>query len=34
MIVFTVRKSGDGKEKFRIISARHASKAERKSYPR
>jgi uncharacterized protein len=34
IIVFTLRKDEDGKEKFRIISARRASKKERKSYPR
>ncbi|MBY0469750.1 BrnT family toxin [bacterium] len=32
--IFTVRRSKDGKEKFRIISSRCASKKERKVYPR
>lgn len=32
--VFTVRRDRDGQEVFRIISARYASKKERKIYPR
>jgi uncharacterized protein len=32
IIVYTVRRSKDGKDTIRIISARHASRKERKAY--
>lgn len=32
MVVYTVRRKQDGKETIRIISARHASRRERKAY--
>lgn len=31
-VVYTVRRSKDGKETIRIISARHASRKERQAY--
>jgi uncharacterized DUF497 family protein len=33
-MVFTVRRDPDGDKIYRLISARHASKRERKVYPR
>lgn len=33
-VIFTIRKLQNGKEAIRIISARHASRQERKSYSR
>ena len=32
LVIYTVRRNGDGKETFRIISARYASRKERKAY--
>lgn len=32
LAVYTIRRSQDGKETIRIISARHASRKERKAY--
>jgi uncharacterized protein len=34
VVVFTVRRNTDGQESYRIISARQASKKERKIYAR
>jgi hypothetical protein len=34
LVVYTIRRTGDGKETIRIISARQASRKERKSYSR
>ena len=34
LVVYTVRRSKDGKETIRIISARQASRKERKAYSR
>ena len=33
-MVFTIRRTKDGKKIYRIISARHASKKDRKDYSR